>query len=117
MEAFGRGLVSEPYLSTVVIGAALISECGTDGQKQALLPKIADGSLCLAFAHSERQARFDLADVRTAAKKTPDGWRLDGHKTAVLDGHAAGQIIVSARVDAGTGDAAKLCLFLVPQGV
>ena len=116
MEAFGRGLVSEPYLSTVVIGASLISESGTEAQKQALLPKIADGSLVLAFAHSERQARFDLADVRTTAKKTPDGWRLDGHKTAVLDGHAAGQIIVSARVDAGTG-AAKLCLFLLPQDV
>ena len=116
MEAFGRGLVSEPYLSTVVIGAALISECGTEAQKQALLPDIADGSLVLAFAHSERQARFDLADVRTAAKKTPDGWRLDGNKTAVLDGNAAGQIIVSARVDDGSGKSGKLCLFLVPQG-
>ena len=116
MEAFGRGLVSEPYLSTVVIGASLISECGTDAQKQALLPDIADGSLHLAFAHSERQARFDLADVRTAAKKTPDGWRLDGSKTAVLDGNAAGQIIVSARVDDGSGKPGKLCLFLVPQG-
>ncbi len=116
MEAFGRGLVSEPYLSTVVIGAALISECGSEAQKQALLPKIADGSLVLAFAHSERQARFDLADVRTTAKKTPDGWRLDGHKTAVLDGNAAGQIIVSARVDAGDGKPGRLGLFLVPHG-
>jgi alkylation response protein AidB-like acyl-CoA dehydrogenase len=113
MEAFGSGLVSEPYLSTVVIGASLISECGTEAQKQALLPKIADGSLYLAFAHSERQARFDLADVRTTAKKTTDGWRLDGHKTAVLDGSAAGQIIVSARVNDANG---KLCLFLVPKG-
>jgi alkylation response protein AidB-like acyl-CoA dehydrogenase len=113
MEAFGRGLVSEPYLSTVVISASLISECGTEAQKQALLPDIAAGSLILAFAHSERQARFDLADVRTIAKKTPDGWRLDGHKTAVLDGSAAGQIIVSARADDANG---KLCLFLVPQG-
>jgi alkylation response protein AidB-like acyl-CoA dehydrogenase len=117
MEAFGRGLVSEPYLSTVVIGASLISECGTDAQKQALLPKIADGSLCLAFAHSERQARFDLADVRTTAKKAPDGWCLDGNKTAVLDGSAAGQIIVSARVDDGSDKPGKLCLFLVPQGM
>jgi alkylation response protein AidB-like acyl-CoA dehydrogenase len=116
MEAFGRGLVSEPYLSTVVIGASLISECGTEAQKQALLPNIADGSLVLAFAHSERQARFDLADVRTTAKKTSDGWRLDGNKTAVLDGNAAGRLIVSARVDDGAG-AARLCLFLVPQGV
>jgi alkylation response protein AidB-like acyl-CoA dehydrogenase len=113
MEAFGRGLVSEPYLSTVVIGASLISDCGTETQKQALLPDIADGSLYLAFAHSERQARFDLADVKTAAKKAPDGWRLDGHKTAVLDGSAAGQIIVSARLNDANG---KLCLFLVPQG-
>jgi alkylation response protein AidB-like acyl-CoA dehydrogenase len=115
MEAFGRGLVSEPYLSTVVISASLISECGTEAQKQALLPKIADGSLYLAFAHSERQARYDLADVRTTARKMPDGWRLDGHKTAVLDGSAAGQIIVSARVDDGSGKPGKLCLFLVPQ--
>ena len=53
-------------------------------------------------------ARFDLADVETTATKTPDGWRLDGHKTAVLDGHAAGQIIVSARVDDGNGQPGKL---------
>src|SRR4029077_68295 len=85
MEAFGRGLVCEPYLSTVVIGTALISECGSEIQKQALLPKVAAGSLYLAFAHTERAARFDLADVATTAQKTPDGWRLDGRKTAVLD--------------------------------
>jgi alkylation response protein AidB-like acyl-CoA dehydrogenase len=116
MEAFGRGLVSEPYLSTVVIGAALIAECGTESQKQVLLPKIADGSLYLAFAHSEREARFDLANVQTTAKKTSDGWRLDGHKTAVLDGNAAGEIIVSARVDDGHDKPSELGLFLVPQG-
>jgi alkylation response protein AidB-like acyl-CoA dehydrogenase len=98
-----------------VIGAALISECGSEAQKQALLPKVADGSLYLAFAHSERAARFDLADVATIAKQTPEGWRLDGRKTAVLDGNAAGQIIVSARIANGNGTASKLCLFLVPH--
>ncbi|MBR1271729.1 acyl-CoA dehydrogenase family protein [Bradyrhizobium sp. AUGA SZCCT0222] len=113
MEAFGRGLVSEPYLSTVVIGAGLIGACGSEAQKQALLPKVADGSLYLAFAHSERAARFDLAEVATKAWKTAEGWRLDGRKTAVLDGNAAGQIIVSAQVadDNGVGE---LGLFLVP---
>ncbi|MBR1148814.1 acyl-CoA dehydrogenase family protein [Bradyrhizobium sp. AUGA SZCCT0431] len=113
MEAFGRGLVSEPYLSTVVMGAGLIGACGSEAQKQALLPKVADGSLYLAFAHSERAARFNLAEVSTTAWKTPNGWRIDGRKTAVLDGNAAGQIIVSAQVadDNGVGD---LCLFLVP---
>ena len=116
MEAFGRGLVSEPYLSTIVLGAGLIAECGNEAQKQAILPKIADGSLTLAFAHSERTARFDLARVETTASKTSGGWRLDGRKTAVLDGSAAGQIIVSARL-AGDDDApGKLFLFLVPAG-
>jgi len=113
MEAFGRGLVSEPYLSTVVIGAGLIAESGNETQKQALLPKVADGSLYLAFAHSERAARFDLAEVATTATKAPDGWSLNGRKTAVLDGNAAGQIIVSARM-ADSSAPGKLCLFLVP---
>ncbi len=117
MEAFGRGLVTEPYLSTVVIGAGLISECGSDAQKQAILPEIADGSLRLAFAHSERAARFDLAKVDTKARRTPDGWRLDGHKTAVLDGNAADYIIVSARLANNDGAPGKLCLFLVPSGI
>ena len=116
MEAFGRGLVSEPYLSTVVIGAALISECGSEEQKQAILPKVADGSLRLAFAHSERAARFDLAEVDTAATRTGDGWRLDGHKTAVLDGNAADYIIVSARLADDDGAPGKPGLFLVPSG-
>jgi hypothetical protein len=116
MEAFGRGLVSEPYLSTIVLGASLIAECGSEAQKQAILPKVADGSLMLAFAHSERAARFDLARVETTARKISGGWRLDGHKTAVLDGNAAGQIIVSARLAADDGAPGKLCLFLVPSG-
>jgi alkylation response protein AidB-like acyl-CoA dehydrogenase len=116
MEAFGRGLVAEPYLATVVIGAGLIVECGSEAQKQAILSKVVDGSLLLAFAHSERAARFDLAHVDTTARKTPDGWRLDGRKTAVLDGHAANQIIVSARIAGDNGTPGNLCLFLVPPG-
>ena len=116
MEAFGRGLVAEPYLATVVLSAALIAECGSEAQKQALLPKVADGSLMLAFAHSERAARFDLGHVETTARQTADGWQLNGHKTAVLDGHAAGQIIVSARVAGSNGAPGKLCLFVVPAG-
>ncbi|KJC58693.1 acyl-CoA dehydrogenase [Bradyrhizobium sp. LTSPM299] len=114
MEAFGRGLVSEPYLATVVIGAALVGQCGSEVQKQSILPKVAEGKLYLAFAHSERAARFDLSHVETTATKTAHGWRLNGHKTAVLDGVAANQIIVSARIVNANGVSGKLCLFLVP---
>ena len=65
MEAFGRGLVSEPYLSTVVLGAGADRRMRhATRRRQALLPQVADGSLRLAFAHSERAARFDLARRR-----------------------------------------------------
>ncbi len=114
MEAFGRGLVSEPYLSTIVLGAALIERCGSEAQRQEILPKVAEGSLTLAFAHSERAARFDLAHVETTARKMPDGWHLDGRKIAVIDGSTAAQLIVSARVAGNNGGSGHLCLFLVP---
>ncbi|MBN8943280.1 MAG: acyl-CoA dehydrogenase family protein [Rhizobiales bacterium] len=111
MEAFGRGLVSEPYLATVILGAGLVAACGSETQKQAILPEVAAGKLHLAFAHSERAARFDLATVETLARRTPEGWRIDGHKIAVLDGRAAGRIIVSARL--AEEDGRPLALFLV----
>jgi alkylation response protein AidB-like acyl-CoA dehydrogenase len=114
MEAFGRGLVAEPYLSTVVLGAGLIADCGSDAQKHALLPQVAEGALYLAFAHSERAARFDLSRVDTAARWTAEGWRLDGAKIAVFDGSAAHQIIVSACVRDEDGTPGALSLFLVP---
>ncbi|MCC8942722.1 acyl-CoA dehydrogenase family protein, partial [Bradyrhizobium sp. Arg68] len=116
MEAFGRGLVPEPFLSTVVLGAGLIGACGTEAQKQAILPDVAEGTLYLAFAHAERAARFDLAHVGTTAAKSGDGWRLNGHKVAVLDGAAANHIIVSARIANANGASGKLGLFLVPAG-
>ncbi|MGY3235787.1 alkylation response protein AidB-like acyl-CoA dehydrogenase [Bradyrhizobium sp. USDA 4448] len=114
MDAFGRGLVSEPYIATVVLGAALIERCGGTEQKQANLPKIADGTLKLAFAHSERAARFDLAKVATSATKTAQGWHLTGSKIAVLDGHAADEIIVSAHLHDHRGPSGRIGLFMVP---
>ena len=111
MEAFGRGLVSEPYLASVVLGAGLVTALGNETQRRDILPKVADGSLHLAFAHSERAARYDLSHVETRAVRDGDGWTLDGAKVAVLDGRAAETLIVSARVDAK-----EVGLFLVaPQ--
>src|SRR5690606_2290478 len=62
MEAFGAALTLEPYLATVVLGGGLVDAGGSDAQKDAILPGIAGGSRKLAFAHHERQARYDLAD-------------------------------------------------------
>src|SRR6266487_758986 len=82
-EAFGRALALEPFLATVVLGGGLLRHGGQEEQSAALVPRIADGSLILAFAGSERQSRYDLADVTTTARRDGSGWILDGAKSLV----------------------------------
>jgi pimeloyl-CoA dehydrogenase small subunit len=115
MEAFGRGLALEPYLATVVLGGGLVTLAGNDGQKSAILPEIAAGNLKLAFAQSERHARYDLAHVETAAKAQGGGFVLNGHKTIVLHGGAAHKFIVSARTAGGGNDTSGISLFVVDR--
>ncbi|MBK7134848.1 MAG: acyl-CoA dehydrogenase family protein [Rhodocyclales bacterium] len=107
MEAFGRGLVLEPYLATVVVAGHLIRDAGSAAQKEALLPSIASGELMLALAHYERGARYEVSRVDTAAKADGGGWTLSGAKAVVLGGGAADKLLVSA----GTGKG--ISLFLV----
>ena len=113
MEAFGRGLVLEPYLATVVLGGGLVNLGGNDAQRAAILPKIADGSLLLAFAHSEAQSRYDLGDVATTAKRDADGWILDGEKSFVGHGNCADKLVVSARISGERNSREGIALFLV----
>jgi pimeloyl-CoA dehydrogenase small subunit len=120
MQAFGKVLVVEPYFPTVILGGGAVLAAGTDAQKQAILPAIAEGSLKMAFAHSERQARYDLTDVVTTAKKDGGAWILDGSKTVVAHGDSADKLIVSARTSGDRYDADGITLFLVDtsaQGV
>ncbi|OYX83029.1 MAG: pimeloyl-CoA dehydrogenase small subunit, partial [Azorhizobium sp. 35-67-5] len=83
-------------------------------QKARIIPALAEGSLRLAFAHQERQARYDLEDVATTARKTADGFVLDGVKTVVLNADAAQILVVSARTSGERRDASGISLFLVP---
>jgi pimeloyl-CoA dehydrogenase small subunit len=116
MQAFGRVLVLEPYFPTVVLAGTALNVAGSAEQKAALLPAIAEGSLKMAFAHSERQARYDLSDVVTTATKTASGWVLDGSKTVVSHGEAADKIIVSARTSGERYDEDGITLFIVDAG-
>lgn len=113
MQAFGRVLVLEPYLATVVLGGGAVRMAGTDAQKKAILPTICEGNLKMAFAHSERQARYDLTDVVTTAKRDGDAWVLDGSKTVVQHGDVADKLVVSARTSGERHDADGITLFLV----
>lgn len=113
MEAFGRALILEPYLATVVLGGTAVRLGGSDTVKSRVLPAIAEGSMKLAFAHGERQARYDVTDVMTTAKRSGGGWVLDGAKSVVTHGDCADMLVVSARTSGERDDADGITLFLV----
>jgi pimeloyl-CoA dehydrogenase small subunit len=113
MEAFGRGLVLEPFLATVVLGGSLVTLAGTPAQRKAILSAIAAGKLLLAFAHGERQARYMLSDVAATAKRDGGGFVLEGKKGVVLHGASADKFVVSARTAGGSRDKSGIGLFLV----
>jgi pimeloyl-CoA dehydrogenase small subunit len=113
MEAFGRGLVLEPYLATVVLGGGLLRHAASETQQAALIPGVVAGTTKLAFAHLERHSRYDLADVAATAKRDGDGWLLDGAKSVVLHGDCADHLIVTARTAGGQRDTGGIGLFLV----
>ena len=98
MEAFGRGLVLEPYFATVILGGGLLRRAASASMLGALAPKVAAGKLKLAFAHVERHSRYNLADVSTTARKDGSAYVLDGAKSVVIHGDAADRIFVTARV-------------------
>ncbi len=113
MEEFGRGLVVEPYMSSVIIGGGFLMAGGSEKHKTELLPKLGAGELKLAFGYAERQSRFDLNDVECKAEKSGDGYILNGHKGVVFHAATADKIIVSARTSGGSRDADGITLFLV----
>ena len=113
MEEVGHALALEPYLSTVVLAGGLLRLGGGKALCADLVPKIAGGDLMLAFAHAERQSRYDLADVAVSARREGAGYVLDGAKSLVLHGDSAGKFIVSARLSGGQRDRDGLALFVV----
>ena len=113
MESFGRALVLEPWFATVVLGGGFLREGGSEAQRGELVPALAEGSLKLAFAHTERHARYDLAHVETTATKQGGSYILNGAKSIVLNGDTADKVFVSARVSGGVRDEDGLCVFLV----
>ncbi|WP_375482153.1 acyl-CoA dehydrogenase family protein [uncultured Jatrophihabitans sp.] len=102
MEAFGRALVLEPFVATVVLGGGLVSAAGSPEQKQQILPGVAGGETLLAFAATEAGSRWSLTDIETRA--TPgdgDAWTLRGEKVAVLGGDVADTLVVTAKTPDG----------------
>ena len=114
MEQFGRGLVLEPYLATVLLFGGLLEKAGSGDQKGEFIPRIIAGECLGAFAWLERQSRFELADVKTTARQEGEGYLLNGEKVVVLNGANADHLIVSARTGGEQSDRQGISLFLVP---
>jgi len=113
MEALGRHLVVEPYLSTVVLGANAIVLGGTESQRRILLPSIVNGSMKLAFAHGEPRSRYSLERVETTARLEGEFWVINGQKSIVLHAAVSDLLIVSARTSGEVGDSHGISLFFV----
>jgi alkylation response protein AidB-like acyl-CoA dehydrogenase len=116
MESLGKALALEPYFATVVLGGALVRHGGSAEQRAEIVPQIADGSLKLALAHTERNARYDLHHVETAASKNGGGYVLSGKKNVVLAGDSADRIFVTARVSGDARAERGIGIFMIDPG-
>ena len=112
LEESGRTLAASPLISSVLTGAPLVASGGDSTQREMTLPGVASGNLLIALAHEEssRHAPYSIA---TRAVENDDGYRLQGRKTFVLDGHVADRLIVVARTDGQGDDPKGISLFLV----
>jgi alkylation response protein AidB-like acyl-CoA dehydrogenase len=113
MQAFGRGLLVEPFLSTAVVAARLLAGADAGAQHGVVLKGIAEGSHRVSLAALEPAARFDLADICTSAVENGGDHVLNGRKAVVLHGDSAQSLIVSARTSCRQRDREGVTLFLV----
>jgi alkylation response protein AidB-like acyl-CoA dehydrogenase len=104
LEEMGRTLLCAPYFASTVLAATAIMNAGTQGQKEALLPPIALGDTIATLAFTEPNGRWDAAEIEAAATPAGGGFRLDGVKSFVVDGHTADLIIVAARRPGSVGE-------------
>jgi len=112
LEQSGRTLAASPFISTVLLGAPIIANAGSDAQREDTLGAVAAGDQILALAHTET-ARHAPHRISTRAVPSADGYIIDGSKTFVLDGHLADRLIVVARTAGDDNNRDGLSLFLV----
>lgn len=114
MEQFGRHLVVEPYLSTVVLGGSALLH-GSETLATSWLPAIIGGEATVAWAHAEPRSRYCLHDVQTSATHAQGGWRLSGHKAVAVAAPWATHLVVSARTSGSRRDRDGISLFWIER--
>jgi alkylation response protein AidB-like acyl-CoA dehydrogenase len=112
MEELGKVIAIEPYLQTVVIGGGALKAVG-GAVADSVIPEIISGDVVIAFAYAEPQGRYNLANIRTTAKKDGAGYVLNGHKGVVYAAPWATHLLVSARTGGSGSEAGGVSLFLI----
>jgi alkylation response protein AidB-like acyl-CoA dehydrogenase len=115
MEEMGRAVMPGPFLSTVVLGGAVVGEAGSPAQRREWLPLIAAGKVKAALAWTEPNLRWDAAGITLTARELADGFTLSGTKLFVGDAHLADILVVAARTRDGSTMEDGVSLFLVPK--
>ena len=112
MEQFGKGLVVEPFMPSILLSGNLISKLANESQANEIIPKIIEGESRYVFAYAEPQSRFDLSDVKTSATKDGDEYTLNGFKSVVFGASMATHIIIAARTSGDQRSEDGITLFL-----
>lgn len=115
MEEFGRGLVVEPFLGTVVLAGGFLRHGGSKAHQAQYIPEIIEGKRVCAIAFAEPQGRYNLADLAVTAKKSGAGFVLNGHKAVVIGAPWADTLVVTARTSGGQRDAKGVSVFIVDK--
>jgi len=103
-EELGRALFCGPYFSTTVLASNAILNAGTEAQKSSLLPRLASGARLATLAVTELNGDWDPLKPELTATRAADGYRLDGSKSYVVDGHITDLLVVAGRVATNAGD-------------
>ncbi len=115
MEEFGRGLVIEPYVPSVICAGGFLKHGGNAAQKTEYLEGLMAGEKIFAFAYAEPQSRFDLGNIATSAKSEGGGFVLNGRKSVVLGAPFATHLVVTARTSGGQTDRDGVSVFIVDK--
>lgn len=115
MEEFGKGLVTEPFVSNVLLFGGLLSQSSNSESFSSDIEALISGSLQGTFAYLERQSRFELFDVKTTATRQDNAFILNGEKALVCNAKNADKLIVLARTGGRQSDELGVSLFLVDR--
>ncbi|MEO1220933.1 MAG: acyl-CoA dehydrogenase family protein [Pseudomonadota bacterium] len=115
MEEFGKGLVVEPYVPTVVCAGGFLKHAGTAAQKEEHIGGIVSGERVFAFAYAEPRGRYDLANLETTAKNDGGDYVLNGHKAVVIGAPWASHLVVTARTGGTQTDKDGISVFVVDK--